>query len=86
MKHVDFEKSNLKIGEDQEQYNTLYVHSSGDEHGTVTAKWEFSDEDKEKIANGEGLYLQVMTFGGPFLPVLLQVGEPELPEAPKQEE
>lgn len=44
------------------------------EHTLVT-RWNFSDEERERIAKGEDLFLFIQHFGGAVQPVCLIVGE-----------
>lgn len=39
-----------------------------DPAGTVTARWELTAEERELIANGADVYVQIMTFGKQLQP------------------
>ena len=65
----------VEIAKEQEQYRTLpaYIIREGPHVGEVVTEWEFTDEEREAIANGANLMLVVHTFGHPLQPLNPQV-------------
>jgi hypothetical protein len=63
----------LRIGKDQNVYFTLPAVAIGDKHQTVLVRYEFDEEDRKRIAQGQSLYLWVITFGEGFQPVRLEI-------------
>lgn len=41
---------------------------------TLLTRWTFTDQERQRIAAGEDVYLALMTFGQPMQPVMIQVG------------
>jgi hypothetical protein len=66
----------IMIAENQTEYLTLpaaaYVTKSG--VACLLTRWRFTDEERERIAGGEDLFLMQLTFGQPMQPIELQVG------------
>ena len=64
------------VAEEQEEYLTVCVallpYSDG-AIGMVT-RWRLTDEEKQRIMDGEDLYLNILTFGKGMSPVRLEVG------------
>jgi hypothetical protein len=74
----DFE---VPIAKNQPQYEKLRAIVSHDRARTVLSVWSFNDKQKELIAAGACLYLEVQTFGADIQPVRLFISEgPEAPE------
>src|SRR5579863_1692850 len=44
--------------------------------GIVVTRWQFTPEERQRIAAGEDLYLSVLTMNKGFQPVKLEVGVP----------
>ena len=63
----------VTIAEDQHQYKTL-VGAQYDDPPAMLTRWRLDDADRERVAAGEDIYLAVLTFGGPFPPLSIQVG------------
>ena len=63
----------VEFAKDQPEYQTLPAFRSPD--GLVQTEWEFTDEEREQIANGGRLRLWTHTFRRPFQPVQLEIVE-----------
>lgn len=61
------------FGASQPQYTPIAAVIVPGPEGEVITRWEFTEEEKEALANGASLYLSVLTFGRSFHPVLLRV-------------
>lgn len=57
---------------DQPQYQALpSIHTPS---GTVITRWALTDEERQRLVDGEDLYLTIRTFNSPLQPVFLGVG------------
>lgn len=67
----------VTVAANQPEYDPLVCALYWDEDmktPVVLSRWKPSDEERERIAAGEDLYLAVLTFGEPLQPLCLQVG------------
>ncbi len=68
----------ITLAEEQLEYRPLtaavYSHPDFDNAPVLLTRWTFTDEERAAIANGEDLYLAVLTFGKPLQPLAPQVG------------
>lgn len=51
--------------------------ASDDPQKAIVTRWEFDDDDRRRIAEGQDLYLSILTFGQQVQPVFLQVATAE---------
>ena len=59
---------------DQPEYTPLpAVHLHDDPERTIITRWHLSDEERKRIAEGQDVYLWVLTFGRALQPVKLGV-------------
>lgn len=61
----------LEYATNQPQYRPLVARRIPD--GTLTTLWQLTDEERQAVANGANIYLELMTFNRPLQPVLLWV-------------
>lgn len=92
MRFVDFPQSNLKLAEDQPEYETLPVfvdyrqsvdHVSGTSTPvpwSMTCVMEFTEEEIAEIVKTKKLYYRQMVFGRRFQPIFISTKDPFLPE------
>jgi hypothetical protein len=69
----------ITVAEDQHEYLTLtaaLVEWDDGSRGILT-RWRLTHNEKERVANGEDLYITVLTFGQPLQPIAVVVGEPD---------
>lgn len=66
----------ITVAENQHEYLTITaaVYEWSDGRKGLLTRWHLTDEDKTRIANGEDVYLMMLTFGKPMQPVKIQVG------------
>lgn len=70
----------IMVAENQEEYQPLCIAlytrpgSPGDEPEILLTRWTMTPEERQRIANGEDLYISQMTFGKPLNPMQVQVG------------
>jgi hypothetical protein len=78
MKAVEFKEVNLRIAENQPEYQTLPVHMNYD-HPTheATMCFELDEDEKKQVAETGKIWLGVLTFGKPFHPIGMSLMKPE---------
>lgn len=70
MKAVDFKDVNLRIAENQEEYETLPVYVNRNHASTPTTMcFELSEKEKKQVAETGKIWLTVLTFGNNFHPI-----------------
>lgn len=69
----ELEAQEVVYAKNQPQYNPLRVLRSTE--GVVLQRWTFTDEQRELIAAGGDVYLELSTFNGPLTPVRMAVGK-----------
>lgn len=62
MKSIDFPGAYLKIGEGQDQYNTVHAMPIDGNEGQIFAIYRLSDEEVERIVKSKTLYYSRLTF------------------------
>ncbi|MEQ9309705.1 MAG: hypothetical protein RLN90_09635 [Balneolaceae bacterium] len=67
MKAVEFPEMNIKIAEDQDEFETLPAHLTED--GRVIACFELDEDEKTQIMLSGKIYLQVYTGGKSLQPI-----------------
>lgn len=69
----------VTLAEDQQEYIpiTVGVARFADGSTSVTSRWRLTDEEKQRIANGEDVYVTLLTFGGPMQPISISIGRPD---------
>ncbi len=78
MKAIEFKEVNLRIAENQEEYETLPVYANVNEPGLpVTACFELTEEEVEQVKKEGKIYLTFLTFGKQFQPIQMSCLKPE---------
>lgn len=86
MKAVEFKQVNVRLAEDQDEYETLPSYYNRDDK-SFTCCFELSEEEIETLKRTGKIYLKQLTFGGQFAPVYCTTEESEvLPMVEKQNE
>lgn len=70
------------IAKDQPQYRPLpseIVRKAG-RGDVVVTRWNFTPEERERIAKGEDFFLAILTFGKPLQPLLPSIGSETIRE------
>lgn len=66
----------VTYAKDQPEYRPLpSLRDPRDPQGRILTRWTFTPEEREAIAAGADLYLQVLTFRQSLMPLLPIVGE-----------
>lgn len=68
MKAVEFEEVNVRIAEDQPQYETLPAFWNKKE-GSMTFCFELSPDELEQVGKTGRIYLKQLTFNKPMQPI-----------------
>lgn len=64
----------VTYAKDQPEYRPLPVAKLHGPSGRVVSRWSFTADERARIASGEDLFIEVMTFGDPLQPILPSVG------------
>lgn len=78
MKAIEFKEVNLRIAENQPEYETLPVHVDFEDHKTpITMCFELDEEERKQVAETGRIWIKQLTFGKPFPPILMSFMKPE---------
>lgn len=70
---VGLEKEETVFAEDQPEYKALRALRSRDRAGRVLTRWPLTAEQRQAIANGADLFVEVVTFNQPLQPIAVAV-------------
>lgn len=68
-----YEVKETVYAKDQPEYNPLPCVVMDGPARQILTRWEFTDEERQRIANGKSLYLWVWTFGQPLQPIAPEI-------------
>jgi hypothetical protein len=68
MEPATFPGVNVVFGKGQEEYRELPALRTPD--GTVITFWKFTPEEKERLRDLDGVYIQQLTFNNALQPIL----------------
>lgn len=68
MKSIEFEGHNVKIAENQPEYETLPAYYDKQE-GSMTFCFELSDDELEQVGKTGKIWIKQLTFGQPMNPI-----------------
>ena len=78
MKAIEFKEVNVRIAENQPQYETPPVFlNTNDETIPVTMCFELDDDEKKQVLETGKIWLTVLTFGLPFHPIGMSCLKPK---------
>ena len=66
----------VTYAKNQPEYRPLRALKSMKDDGAILTRWTFTPEQRQAIADGADLFLEVLTFFQSLQPVLLFVGDP----------
>lgn len=72
------EQFEVVYAKDQPEYHPLPVLRT---ENTLVSRWRLTDQERERIAAGEDLFVCVMHFGQPLQPLLPVIGQDQAIEA-----
>lgn len=84
MKAIEFPEVNLRIAENQEEYETLPVYAKIDEESNgyfnqVTMCFELDDEERRQVAETGQIWHTVLVPGGHnFHPIRMSILKPDM--------
>jgi hypothetical protein len=76
MEPAEFPEVTVTLAKGQPEYQPLPIHYGRD--GVATSLWKLSPEEIRQIAASGEIWLQVMTFGRGFSPILPLAEKPDL--------
>ena len=68
MEAVEFEEVNIRIAENQPEYQTLPAYHNSKE-GSVVFCFELSPDELEQVGKTGRIYIKQITFNGPMQPI-----------------
>lgn len=77
MKAVEFEEVNIRISEDQEEYETLPAFHNKQE-GSLTFCFDLNKEELDEIIRTGKIYFKQLTFGRPMNPIAMSTLKSDL--------
>lgn len=78
MKAIEFPEVNVRIAEDQEQYETLPVYiDTEDPHSPTTMCIELDEEERKQVAETGRIWITTLTFMQAFHPIKMSFLKPE---------
>jgi hypothetical protein len=79
MKTISFKESNRDYAANQPEYNTLPCwRDSQDREGRIVCLWQLSWKERLRVLFTGHVWHQILTFGKPLQPQLLQTDKPEM--------
>lgn len=67
------QKHELQMGKGQPEYNVLRCLPGNTEHGERLSRWTLTQEQREAIAAGADIYIELCTFNQPMNPIRVAV-------------
>jgi hypothetical protein len=74
------EQYELVMAKGQPQYNPLRCLVGNTEHGERLSRWTLSPEQREAIAAGADIFLELATFNMPMQPIRMAVSDAPNPD------
>jgi len=68
MKSVEFKEVNVRIAEDQPEYETLPAFHNKDE-GSITFCFELDPDELEQVGKTGRIFIKQLTFNNPMQPI-----------------
>lgn len=69
------EAHEVVYAKNQPEYNALRTLRSNTAEGRVLSRWSPTAEQRQALAEGADIFLELLTFGNPLQPILMSVGE-----------
>jgi hypothetical protein len=74
------EKYEVVLAKDQPEYNPLRVLPSLQHTGERMSRWTLTDKQREAVANGADIFIEILTFNGPMQPIRMAVSDNPNPD------
>lgn len=68
MDAIDFKEANIKIAEEQEEYQTLPAYYNQKE-GSMTFGFKLTPKELEEVNKTGTIFIKQLTFGNPLQPI-----------------
>lgn len=68
------------MAEKQAEYNPLRCLPGATREGERLSRWTFTPEQRQAIANGADIFLELYTFNGPMQPIRIAVSDNPNPD------
>ncbi len=68
------ESHEVVFAKNQPQYNPLRCLKGNTAYGEVLSRWTLTEEQREAVAEGADIYLEISTFNTPLQPIRLAIG------------
>lgn len=69
------EAHEVVYAKNQPEYNPLRTLRSNTKECRVLSRWSPTPEQRQALAEGADIFLELLTFGNPLQPILMSVGE-----------
>lgn len=79
MKLIEFPEQTVVIAKNQPEYLPMPAHVAKDQGMTTTVCWKLSWMERISVLFGGVIWHQMLTFGEPMQPQMLQTFKPDLP-------
>lgn len=67
----------FSLATDQLEYKELtaagYINEEG--HRITLTRWTLDEEERQRVLDGEDVYIALLTYGNPMQPIMVQIGE-----------
>jgi len=84
MKVKEFPQVNVRIAENQDEYETLPAYR--DKSGRVICCFELSEEEKKLVEKTGEIWIDILTFNNPLQPIHPHIESPFINENDKSHE
>ena len=74
------ERFEIKMGALQPEYNPLRCIPGNTAHGERLSRWTLTPEQRQAIANGADIFIELLTFNQPMNPIRIAVADEVSPE------
>lgn len=74
------EEFEIVFAKNQARYNPLRALRQNHRHGRVLSRWTLTDAQRQAVANGADIYLELLTFHEPLQPIMMAVGDAPNPD------
>lgn len=77
MKPIEFEGQNVVFAKDQPEYLPLPAQVCDNVYGQVVTCWELTEEEIATIATTGKIWVSMLSFKKPLMPIELSIVKPE---------
>lgn len=77
MKAIEFPEVNVRLAENQEEYETLPAYHDKEE-GTMTFCFKLTADEINRIRATDEIWFKILTFNKPMQPIMLSTNKEDL--------